>query len=172
MFRGVLLMRNKKMGFQGNTNLASRLLVLVQWSWVNVKLRAVERFAFIALKEGIWYLAFRHIATRASKQASEVYDQDRAVLDALMLCIKISKYNVLCIVLFPCLNSRHLCCPETPDAETASPHRVYPEQSSFCSAVAWLEYTQYQGIWSQSWGRICWKTRQVGICKHSKLIGQ
>ena len=32
---------------------------------------------------GIWYLAFRHITTRASKQASEVYDQDRAVLDAL-----------------------------------------------------------------------------------------
>ena len=30
-----------------------------------------------------WYLAFRHITTRASKQASEAYDQDRAVLDAL-----------------------------------------------------------------------------------------
>ena len=28
-------------------------------------------------------MAVRHITTRASKQASEIYDQDRAVIDAL-----------------------------------------------------------------------------------------
>ena len=32
----------------------------------------------------IWSFTIRHITTKASKQASEVYDQDRAVLDALM----------------------------------------------------------------------------------------
>ena len=37
---------------------------------------------FIPKFFGLYCITFRHITTRASKQASEVYDQDRAVLDA------------------------------------------------------------------------------------------